>query len=273
MKVLFRCTAALLCVAISPLPMLAADTQHAGQINALMPAATRNDKPTKVKDDLSWNDMLKTTAAGRLRAALTDGSMLSLGSNSSLRVVQHDAASQQTSLEMDAGKLRSKVVKITQPNGKFEVHTPNAVIGVVGTDFFVQYDNGRTTVVCYTGLVKVTPQGGAHAQKGSQGTSSGSESIMVAAGQMVVVGLDVPPAGWASQPTPLDVQRGSMEDTNITDVVPGAVAAGSHILRNLLIGGAFVGAGLGVAFGTVKGSAPARQTKPPVCPPQSPACG
>jgi hypothetical protein len=91
--------------------------------------------------------------------------MLSLGSNSSLRVVQHDAASQQTSLEMDAGKLRSKVVKITQPNGKFEVHTPNAVIGVVGTDFFVQYDNNRTTIVCYSGLVKVTPQGGAQVQR------------------------------------------------------------------------------------------------------------
>ncbi len=272
MKALFRCTAALLCLAISPLPSLAADTQHAGQINALMPAATRNDKATKVRDDLSWNDLLKTTASGRVRAALTDGSMLSLGSNSSLRVVQHDAASQQTSLEMDAGKLRSKVVKITQPNGKFEVHTPNAVIGVVGTDFFVQYDNGRTTVVCYSGLVKVTPQGGARVQKESKGTSPDTDSITVAAGQMVVIGLDVPPAGWASQPTPLDVQHSSLEDTNVTEAVPGAVAAGSHVLRNLLIGIGFAGAGAGIAFGTVNGSAP-RQQKPPVCPPQSPTCG
>jgi hypothetical protein len=251
--------------------MLAADVQHAGQINALMPAATRNDKPTKVKDDLSWNDLLKTEASGRVRAALADGSMLSLGSNSSLRVVQHDATSQQTSLEMDAGKLRSKVVKVTQPNGKFEVRTPNAVIGVVGTDFFVQYDNNRTTVICYSGLVKVTPQGVAHVQKESKRTYSDNNAIQVAAGQMVVIGMEVPPAGWASQPTPVEVQRASMEDTNVTDVVPsGAVAASSHVLRNLLIGAGFVGAGLGVAFGTVNGSAPVQRN--PQCPPGTPKC-
>ena len=85
-----------------------------------------------------------------MQAGLDDGSILSVGSNSELRVLQHDAASQQTSLEMNAGRLRSKVVKITQPNGKFEVHTPNAVIGVIGTDFYVEYGNNKTTVVCYT---------------------------------------------------------------------------------------------------------------------------
>ena len=58
-----------------------------------------------------WNDLLKTEQKGRLRAGLTDGSILSLGSNSELRVVQHDAASQQTSLEMNLGKVRSKVVQ------------------------------------------------------------------------------------------------------------------------------------------------------------------
>ena len=138
--------------------------QRAGQINALIPAATKNEQATKAKDDLDWNDLLKTAASGRLRAGLDDGSILSVGSNSELRVLQHDAASQQTSLEMNAGRLRSKVVKITQPNGKFEVHTPNAVIGVIGTDFYVEYGGNKTTVICYTGAVTVTPLGGAHAR-------------------------------------------------------------------------------------------------------------
>src|SRR5882672_12081537 len=131
---------------LSPLPALCAPPaggQTAGQISALIPSATRNSVPARVKDDLVWNDLLKTEQKGRVRASLTDGSILSLGSNSELRVVQHDAASQQTSLEMDFGKVRSKVVKITQPNGKFEIKTPNAVIGVVGTDFFVGYDADR----------------------------------------------------------------------------------------------------------------------------------
>jgi hypothetical protein len=267
-KLLSRCIAVFLCLAISPMQLLASDLQRAGQINALIPAATRNDKPTRVKDDLIWNDLLKTEASGRVRAVLTDGSMLSLGSSSSLHVVQHDATSQQTSLEMDAGKLRSKVVKVTQPNGKFEVRTPNAVIGVVGTDFFVQYDNNRTTVICYSGMVKVTPQGGAHVQKGP---SSNSDAIQVAAGQMVVIGMDVPPAGWTSQPTPVGVQRASIEDTTVNDVVPGVAAtASSHVLRNLLIGVGFAGAGLGVALGTVNGSAPVQRN--PQCPPGTPKC-
>src|ERR1700675_2910231 len=142
-----RFVAGMLCLLISPLPGLCAPPaggQTAGQISALIPSATRNAQPAKVKDDLSWNDLLKTEQKGRLRAGLTDGSILSLGSNSELRVVQHDAASQQTSLEMSFGKVRSKVVKVTQPGGKFEMKTANAVIGVIGTAFFVCYDTSKT---------------------------------------------------------------------------------------------------------------------------------
>ena len=72
-------------------------------------------------------------------------------------------------LEIGAGQLRSKVVKITQPGGKFEVKTPNAVIGVVGTDFYVEYANGHTRVICYTGEVWVNPSSGAQVQSQSLG--------------------------------------------------------------------------------------------------------
>ena len=128
----------LLCFSISPLPVLCAQQasapaeQRAGQIGALRPAATRNEAEVHVKDDLHWNDLLKTDAGGRLRANLADGSLLSLGSSSQMRVVQHDAASQQTSLELTYGRLRSRVVKLAQPGAKFEVRTPHAVCGVIG---------------------------------------------------------------------------------------------------------------------------------------------
>src|SRR5271154_4063593 len=118
-----RLISGFLCLLISPIPVLcepSASAQPAGQVRALIPTATKNTKPTKVNDDLQWNDLLNTGPKGRVRAGLTDGSILSLGSSSELRVVQHDATSQQTSLEMNLGKVRSKVVKITQPGGKFE---------------------------------------------------------------------------------------------------------------------------------------------------------
>jgi len=168
-----------------------AGEQTAGEVKALIPDVSRNAKPLAVKDTLQWNDLLKTTAKGRLRASLNDGSILSLGSNSQLLVVQHDAASQQTTLDLNYGKLRNQVVKITQPGGKYEVKTPNAVIGVIGTDFYVAYENGRTTVICYQGSVSVTPTNGAKVVDSNNATTGATTSVTVLAGHMVVIGSKI----------------------------------------------------------------------------------
>jgi hypothetical protein len=252
-----------LCLLVTVLPVLGAppDTpqQRAGQVNALIPAATRNAQPVKAKDDLQWNDLLQTAQSGRLRAGLTDGSILSLGSNSQLRVLQHDAASQQTSLEMNYGKLRSRVVKITQPNGKFEVKTPNAVIGVVGTDFYVGFQGTRTTVICYSGVVTVTPLAGAAA-------------VTLNAGQMVEITNEPPPSGFQAQAVAQAVQQASMQDTDVPDVAP-AIAAQTHLLRNLILGLGVAATGFAVGITQLKTN-PA--PPPPVvvrCPPNSPKCG
>src|ERR1700726_2709081 len=171
MNLLKRLLLGPLCILLCSLPVSGSPqtgAQHAGQIHAMIPAATRNSQPAKVKDDLQWNDLLRTTHSGRLRAGLKDGSILSLGADSELRIVQHDSASQQTSLEMDFGKIRSQVVKITKPAGKFEVKTPNAVIGVIGTDFYAAFESNTTTVICYKGKVSVTPLNGAHAANNAE---------------------------------------------------------------------------------------------------------
>jgi ferric-dicitrate binding protein FerR (iron transport regulator) len=222
--------------------------------------------PAKVKDDLVWNDLLKTEQKGRLRAGLTDGSILSLGSNSELRVVQHDAASQQTSLEMNFGKVRSKVVKVTQPNGKFEMKTANAVIGVIGTDFFVGYENNRTTVICYTGKVWVMPIGNAKVVKNSG--QSTQDQIQVSAGQMVVISSEIPPAGFQPQSTPSDVMRASAQDTSVPDALPPIHHA--HFVRDVLIGAAVAGAGWAIGVTQLNTGAPAPPK--PQCGPQDPKC-
>jgi hypothetical protein len=212
----------LLSLLLSAVPMFAAPTdgqtdgqtagQTAGEVKALIPDAWRNSQPTKVKDGLRWNDLLQTSDHGRLRAGLTDGSILSLGSNGALKVLQHDAVSQQTSMYMSYGKLRSQVVKITQPNGKFEVKTPNAVVGVIGTDFYVGYENELTTVICYVGTVSVTPMGSAKVVRKSDQANSDQLQVTLSAGQMVVIGIKIPPGGF---PPESEVIRASMEDTNI----------------------------------------------------------
>ncbi len=263
MSLFKRSVAMVLCSLLTGLPAMAqpaSNNQVAGQINALIPAATRNSQTAKVKEDLNWNDLLKTEKTGRVRAGLKDGSILSVGSDSELRIVQHDTVSQQTELEMDFGKVRSQVTKVTKAGGKFEMKTPNAVIGVIGTDFYTSFEGNKTTVICYKGQVTVTPVGNAVAA-GVAGSSS--SAITVSEGQMVVVTSDVPPAGPSQ--TPQDVLEASLSATAV--VVASAPGHHGHVVRNVLIGsGLAVGLGLGLYFGTRGGGNG-------TCKPGSPNCG
>jgi len=133
--------------------------------------------------------------------------------------------------------------------------TPNAVIGVIGTDFYTSFEGNKTTVICYKGQITVTPIGSAVAA-GVSGSA-----ITVSAGQMVVVTSDVPPA--APSQTPSDVLEASL---SATAVVAEAPPHHGHLVRNVLIGsGLAVGLGLGLYFGTRGGNG--------TCKPGSPNCG
>jgi len=240
-----------LLLAATPLYAAPADNQTAGEVKALIPAASRNAQPVQVKDSLEWNDLLKTGAQGRLRAELTAGSILSLGSNSELQVVQHDAVSQQTSLVVNYGKLRNQVGRITKPDGKYEVRTPNAVIGVIGTDFYVGYENRRTTVICYVGKVAVTPAPGAKVLNRKSGDLTAT--VILIAGQMVVIGPDIPPGGYQATATPAAVAEASMQDTNVPDQPVSVRKVRTHGHPNVWIGLEMVaGLGLGLGLGIAK---------------------
>jgi hypothetical protein len=260
-----------LLLATTPLFSAPTDNQTAGEVKALIPAASRNAQPVKVKDSLQWNDLLKTDSQGRLRAGLADGSILSLGSNSELKVVQHDAASQQTSIEVNYGKLRNQVVKITKPGGKYEVKTPNTVIGVIGTDFYVGYADRRTTVICYVGTVTVTPAAGAKVLKSDDASTASSNTLTITAGQMVIIGADIPSAGYQASSTPAPVAEASLQDTNVPDQAAGAGKVHTHTMRNVLIGvGVAAGVGLGVGIAETRGgSTPPTQSK---CGPTGAGC-
>lgn len=252
-----RITAILVCFMISPLAGLCepqGGSQRAGQIDALIPAATRNAQAAKAKDEIDWNDLLKTTHSGRVRAGLTDGSILSVGSDSELRVVQHDATSQQTSLELNYGKVRNQVTTITKAGGKYELKTPNAVIGVIGTDFITIYTKNKTKVICIKGRVKVTPLGKVAATTGAQ--SAADNSVTLTDGQMVVITSTIPAAGFQASTTPPDESQAGLLATDVPDngnlPPPGKGGNFGHPWRTIIIGGAIatgIGVGLGVGLG------------------------
>jgi len=249
----------LLSLLLAATPMFAAptDSQTAGEVKALIPAAWRNSQPLKVKDSIEWNDLLQTGDQGRLRAGLTDGSILSLGSKGALRVLQHNASSQQTSIEMNYGQLRSQVVKITQPGGKYEVRTPNAVIGVIGTDFYVGYENDLTTVVCYVGKVSVTALGSAKVVRKSEQANAEQALVTLSPGQLVVIGMKAPPGGFAPES---EVIHASMQDTNVN---PHVFIAHPKIWIPILAG---VAGGLATGLVLTYGGGSSATTPPPaVC--------
>ncbi len=252
----FRALALFLAFLMVPLPAMpqggssSKATQEAGQISALIPAGFHNSTAARVKDDLYWNDVLKTDKSGRMRVNLRDGSILSLGSDTEMKVVQHDAASQQTQLELNYGKLRSRVVAITKPGGKFEVKTPKAVAGVIGTDFgLVVNPDGSVTLYVYSGTVTLTLADGT--------------VITAFAGQEVILNPDGSHTG--PQPTPPGQQQQSILDTNL-EGGGSESGGGSNLLRNVLITLGIIGVAVAVGVSTSNGGRSIPPSTPPVSP-------
>ena len=102
--------------------------QRAGEVSRVIPAVSiaRGSKTitASTKSVVDWQDLVNTQVNARARIALDDGSVLNVGSESSMKVVKHDAGAQQTELELTYGKLRTQAQKIAKPDGKFEVRTP-----------------------------------------------------------------------------------------------------------------------------------------------------
>lgn len=137
-----------------------ADTpeQRAGELSRVIPAVSVMRSGQSVAADtktpIYWQDVVNTLASGRARVSLDDGSVVNLGSDSNLRVAKHDAGAQQTELAVGLGKMRIQAQKISKPNGKFDVSTPAGVAGVIGTDFYVGYENDTMSVIVFEGRVR-----------------------------------------------------------------------------------------------------------------------
>jgi len=221
-------------------------SQAAGTVSAAIPAETvqrsgqTTPSPLKVKDPVYFQDVVRTQSTGRVRIALQDGSVLNIGARSEMKIVKHDAQSQQTAIELTAGKLRSQVAHITKQGGSFDVTTQTAVIGVVGTDFLVDADkNGKKTRVwCIEGLVRVR-----NINPAIVGL------ILLHAGEFTTIPLGAAPAAVTSV-SPAATQT-QISQTNPAGPPPSAGLANVGNISNVGTAGASAGAatGAGVAVG------------------------
>jgi hypothetical protein len=93
---------------------------------------------------IELNDRLTTSVNSSATVTLANGTTLTLAEHTNLTFDQNVAASgvRKTELNLVEGGLRS-IVSVLQPTETFEVHTPNAVAAVRGTDFDTTYIEGR----------------------------------------------------------------------------------------------------------------------------------
>jgi ferric-dicitrate binding protein FerR (iron transport regulator) len=202
------CLVLVLALVASSSAPVAAQAQRAGQVTAQIPQADLERPAGRVAaapgTDVLWNDLVATQARGRARVTLTDGSILNVGSQSSLRIEQHNAQTRETEMTMTYGRLRARVPKGAQ---RFQLKTSTAVLGVIGTDFYVDASGTETNVIVFEGavhVISINPAivGSAH----------------IAAGQKVTVGANQPPPTPQTAP-PSEIQN-SIQDTNVGEELP-----------------------------------------------------
>jgi hypothetical protein len=133
---------------------------RAGEVRALVPSASIEragaaSREAQRYDAVYWQDLLRTDRGGRIRVGLLDGSILNVGSASRLKVLEHDAKAQRTQLQLVYGRMRASVVRLSQPGASFQVRSPVAVAGVVGTRFSMRSLPDFDEVLSLDGVVRV----------------------------------------------------------------------------------------------------------------------
>jgi FecR protein len=219
-----------ICFALVFPPDVAAQAaESAGKITAVVPVVNVVRGPQQVAASSSqqvfWGDVINTGHLARARIALNDGSILSVGSDSNLAIAKHDAAQQQTDLDLNYGRVRAKAAKLVKPDSHFQIRTSVGVAGVVGTDMVVIFDvNGKMQVICIEGACKVCDLAG--------------HCILMKGGEQSSVRSNEQP----SSPSPATPMNMSEATTTTATSGAGAGAGGIGVA-----GGVAVGVGAAVA--------------------------
>ena len=136
-----------------------ANSTDAGTVSSVAPSAylIRNGSAisAEYKSAVQWGDTLRTDGNGRATIHLRNGSVISLGEYSEVRI-QHDTTA--TSLILAHGVMRADSI-----SGFTEIQTPSLAIHANRGEMLIDATQpGDTAVVCVTGSAEVT--------SGSQGS-------------------------------------------------------------------------------------------------------
>jgi len=156
--------------------------------------------PAALAMPIMEGDKIATADQASLTIRLIDGSQLTLSESSSMVIYRAKVepalagVANQFFVKLFNGTLGSVVTPVVGRAKEFEVHTPNAVVGVRGTDFKTEYIEGKpcpgfpqclryTDVGVYKGIVEV-----------SNPTNANAGSVRVTSGYETTVPCELPPA-------------------------------------------------------------------------------
>lgn len=109
----------------------------------------------RFRDGIFLNDTVRTAADGKLKVLLRDDSIMTLAEQSEMQFTDFRLTAQQrrSIVNLFVGKVRLLTTRLFGTDSVAEVHTPNAVAGVRGSDEHVEYVALRrqTTVLCDSG--------------------------------------------------------------------------------------------------------------------------
>ena len=114
----------------------------------------------KVGLPLEKSDIVQTKARGWAKLKFNDGTVITVGRNSRMEIKKYLYDGSRKS-EASFGFAKGVFKTITGAIGKvapekFKVHTPNATIGIRGTEFFVEIVKNRVRVICSRGRISVS---------------------------------------------------------------------------------------------------------------------
>jgi hypothetical protein len=120
--------------------------------------------PAKPGDQVAPGDIVRTKSRSKAEIALSDGTLLRIAQRSRIDIGEYVSGDlhAKSVITLQRGKANAivhkstaKRISVSPDANSFEIHTPNAVAGVRGTDFFIAYERRNTTVLLKEGAVCV----------------------------------------------------------------------------------------------------------------------
>jgi hypothetical protein len=170
------------------------------------------------------NDQITTGPASSATINLNGGSELELGESTTLKIDQHvlppTRSNFTTRINLLIGTVRSLVPAVVAGTADFEVHTPNAVTAVRGTDYRAAYSLGQKRFG-YPGCASFTDVSVATGVVAVANVANPSATVDVPAGFTTTVACDQGPQA----PGPSDVSESGSEGVGAGVNVPPPPAA------------------------------------------------